>query len=39
MDVNNEALVGREGGLTSYCQEKVGWDADPEDIRLCQKYV
>lgn len=40
VDVNNEALVGKgSGGLTSYCQEKVGWDADPEDIKDCVRSM
>lgn len=40
VDVNNEALVGKgSGGLTSYCQEKKGWDADPEDIKDCVRSM
>ncbi len=40
VDVNNEALVGKgNGGFTSYCQQQVGWDADPEDIKVCVRSM
>lgn len=40
VDVNNEAVVGKgNGGFTSYCQEKLGWDADPEDIKDCVRNM
>jgi hypothetical protein len=40
VDVNNENLVGKgNGGFTSKCQEKLGWDADPEAIKSCVRSM
>lgn len=36
VDVNDENVVGKGlGGLISKCQERLGWDADPEHLKEC----
>jgi hypothetical protein len=36
VDVNDESIVGKgSGGFISKCQEKLGWDADPESLKVC----
>lgn len=40
VDVNKESLVGKTyGGFTSTCQEKLGWDAEPEEVKICVRTM
>lgn len=40
VNVSDEGLVGKTyGGFTSTCQEKLGWDAGADEIKLCVRSM